>query len=120
MSKNIDVFPAVAKLIFVDSLSDIESFSTIGDTPKGTRSVDRCRVVVLNDVLMIAVDSPEGPQLVFRERAREVYKTKPVYRVITEKGKLVAFSKDDNCGCGSRLRGWNPYGAFARSEKDPE
>jgi hypothetical protein len=35
--------------------------------------------------------------------------SKKTYKLTTESGKMLAFQKDTNCGCGSRLRSWNPY-----------
>ena len=38
--------------------------------------------------------------------------------IVTKTGKMVAFKLDRNCGCGSRLRAWNPY-RHVYSSKDP-
>ena len=62
-------------------------------------------------MLMVALDSPEGPKLVFREACHSYDRDEnKIHRAITESGKIISFRKDDNCGCGSRLRTWNPYG----------
>jgi hypothetical protein len=37
---------------------------------------------------------------------------------VMKTGKTLAFKKDTNCGCGSSLRGWNPYRTLS-SMKDP-
>jgi len=39
-------------------------------------------------------------------------------QLLTESGKGLAFRRQDNCGCGSRLRAWNPYKTL-NSIKDP-
>lgn len=119
MRKQLDVFPAIVKVISPGSLSDLSQASVTGDLPQGTRKVDRCRVVVLNNQVMIAVDSPEGPQLVFREKVEEMINEKGLDRIKTESGKMLAFIKDTNCGCGSRLRSWNPFGGVVSSSEDP-
>jgi hypothetical protein len=104
-----DVFPAVVTLADPDSLEDIETLLPRGGAPKGSRKVDACRVTVLDGLLLIAVDSPSGPRLVFKEKVEFYSKKDRIHRVKTETGKYVAFSKDNNCGCGSKLRTWNPY-----------
>lgn len=119
MRKIVDVFPAVVKLAPPGSLSDITMLKTTGDAPQGTRKLDRCRVAIVNDTILIAVDSPEGPKLVFREKVVEMINEKGLDRVKTESGKMLAFVKDTNCGCGSRLRSWNPFGNVVSSTEDP-
>jgi hypothetical protein len=111
MNVKADVFPAVIALAEPGSLENYMELTPKGAAPKGTRRLDRCRVVVFNDMLMVAIDSPEGAKLVFREACHSYIKDdQKIHRVITESGKIVSFRKDDNCGCGSRLRTWNPYG----------
>ena len=120
MRKSIDVFPALIKLAPPGSLEDFTQLQTKGDTPQGTRRVDRSRAVIIDDVLIIAQDSPEGPKVVFQEKVAEVSQEKKTSHVLTVSGKIIAVTKDDNCGCGSRLRGWNPYGsAIVMSSEDP-
>jgi hypothetical protein len=119
VKKSVDVFPAVVKLAPPGSLSDITMLKTIGDTPQGTRKLDRCRAVVLQNTLLIAEDSPEGPKIVFREEIDLMVQDKKTTHILTVSGKIIAFMKDDNCGCGSRLRSWNPYGSFISSGEDP-
>jgi len=104
-----DVFPAVATLADPDSLEDIETLLPRGGAPKGSRKVDACRITIIDGLLLIAVDSPTGPRLVFKEKVESYSKSDRVHRVKTETGKFIAFGKDNNCGCGSRLRTWNPY-----------
>jgi hypothetical protein len=108
---NIDIFPAVLRIAPPQTLSDISDLLPRGDAPKGTRRLDRCRAVIINQTLVVAVDSPTGPEIVFREKLIE-QQTNSVERytqVRTESDKVIVISKDENCGCGSRLRGWNPY-----------
>jgi hypothetical protein len=113
-----DVFPAVVALAEPDSMEDIRELMPKGSAPKGTRRLDRCRVVVFNNQVLIAVDSPSGPNLVFKEAITFYEKFEKIHRVITENGKLIAFRKDDNCGCGSRLRSWSPYGSTLVAQGD--
>lgn len=117
--KRVDVFPAIVRVAPPGSLDDIADLKVVGAAPPGSRSLDRCRVVILKDVIMIANDSPSGPQLVFREKVTETRHEGKMSYVRTESGKILAFTKDENCGCGSRLRSWNPYGNIIMSNQDP-
>jgi hypothetical protein len=75
---------------------------------------------VIENVLLIAQDSPEGPKVIFREKVQELSNEGKTTNILTESGKIIAILKDDNCGCGSRLRGWNPRGsAVVTSSEDP-
>jgi len=118
--KTMDVFPAIIRLAPPGSLSDITELKIIGDVPQGTRKVDTARAVVIQDTLIIGVDSPEGTQVVFKEKITKLEKLDKIHYILTESGKIVAVAKDNNCGCGTRLRGWNPYGSFISSSQDPE
>jgi hypothetical protein len=120
MRKAFDVFPAIIRLAPAGSLSDITELNIIGDVPQGTRRVDTARAVLLGDMLLIAVDSPEGTQVVFRERVTQTESDGKVHYALTESGKILAIVKDNNCGCGTRLRSWNPYGSYIPSSQDPE
>lgn len=120
MRKAFDVFPAIVRLAPAGSLSDITQLTIIGDAPQGTRRVDTCRVVLLGDTLLIAVDSPEGTQIVFREKVVQTEAEGKVHYALTESGKILAITKDNNCGCGTRLRSWNPYGSYISSSQDPK
>ena len=115
-----DVFPAVLTIAEPGSLEDINKLLPRGGAPKGSRKLDRCRIVVSNEQIFIAVDDPSGPKLVFRENVTFYERTEKIHRVITESGKLMAFRKDDNCGCGSRLRSWSPYGNILMAQSDGE
>lgn len=74
---------------------------------------------MIYDTLLIAVDSPEGFDIVFREKVTSFAENDKIYRFLTESGKILAAQKDRNCGCGSRLRSWNPLGNDLFSDKDP-
>jgi hypothetical protein len=120
MRKSIDVFPAVIRLAEPGSLEDYTQLTIRGDAPQGTRRVDRTRAVVIANVLIIAQDSPEGPKVIFREQVQDMSQENKVTHILTASGKIIAIFKDDNCGCGSRLRGWNPASsAIVTSSEDP-
>lgn len=115
-----DVFPAVVWLAPPNSIG-LDELKILGPCPEGTRKVDRVRVVLLGDIILIAQDTPEGPKLVFKEKYLYRHVEDKNQAVLTDSGKVIAFKKDSSCGCGSRLRGWNPYGqnSSVYSSQDP-
>jgi hypothetical protein len=121
MFRRIDVFPAIIYLAEPESLDSYLDLEFSGPKPPKTRKVDRARVTIFDDKLFIVVDSPEGPKLVFRELLTEFSEDKTLksHHALTESGKIVVFSKDVNCGCGSRLRSWSPLGKNVSSSADP-
>lgn len=121
-----DLFPAKIRVCVGENVSD-EEYETIGVMTRvpGSRLVDSVRVILTDVTIMIAADSENGPMLIFREKyikeSLSPEKPKPnrgVTRLKTETGKVIIMEKDANCGCGSRLRGWNPYNT-AYSTNDP-
>jgi hypothetical protein len=110
MTVRADVFPARIAIASPNSIEDESLFTALSPLTAGIRKLDRCRVVVFQDKIHIAVDSPEGPKLVFKEAITAFIREGKTFRVVTETGKIIAFQKDKNCGCGSRLRSWTPYG----------
>ena len=121
-----DLFPARVRVCLGENVSD-EEYENISVMTRvqGSRLVDAVRVILTDVTIMIAADSDKGPILIFREKyVKESLlpeKPKPsrgVTRLRTESGKVVIMEKDANCGCGSRLRGWNPYNT-AYSTNDP-
>lgn len=109
-----DVYPAIISIAPPNTVDDETTFrATYRDThPQGTRTIDRARIVILEDKVLIAVDSPTGPTLVFRESILSYAKNKELreHYITTTSGKAIAVAKDHNCGCGSRLRSWTPLG----------
>jgi hypothetical protein len=109
----VDVFPAHVAVAPAGLLTDISTLKSDPPT-EGATYLQTARVVMTETDVYIAIDSNQGPVIAFMEPyLRENYyqpasKTDD-YRVMTSTGKMVAFKKDENCGCGSRLRGWNPY-----------
>ena len=121
-----DLFPARVRVCLGENVSD-EEYENISVMTRvqGSRLVDAVRVILTDVTIMIAADSDKGPILIFREKyVKESLlpeKPKPnrgVTRLKTETGKVIIMEKDANCGCGSRLRGWNPYNT-AYSTNDP-
>lgn len=110
-----DLFPARVRVIPADSVTSSEfAEATVLTRIAGSRMVDAVRIVISDDTVMIAADSSQGPMLIFREKYStenlDLKKDRKAFsRLVTDSGKMLVFHKDDNCGCGSRLRGWNPY-----------
>lgn len=96
---------------------------TVTSAVPHARRVDAVRVIITDELVLIAGDSASGPVLIFRERysPENLHLQKlrqKVSRVTTFTGKIILLQKDENCGCGSRLKTWNPYGVV-HSSKDP-
>ncbi len=115
-----DVFPADLCAAPADYVGELTPTTNADNTFR----VDTCRVVLTPTHVLVATDSPQGPQVVFREpyvtfdRAARPSETSTV---TTESGKRLAFRKNETCGCGSRLRSWNPSRTVATlySSRDP-
>ena len=107
----IDRFPCHLAAISAGKLEDIAQLRSFEPTP-GANYLEITRVIVTDEHIVVAKDGPDGPQIVFREAYEEVYPSEKATedtKVVTKSGKMVAFKRDTGCGCGSRLRGWNPY-----------
>ena len=121
-----DVYPAKALVAPQRREIDTYEFATMNLTTeiKDSRRVNDVRVVITDEVVMIAADSSSGPMLIFQERYNPeslvLDKDKrSLSRIQTVSGKSIVFSKDEaSCGCGGKLRAWNPY-RTVYSSKDP-
>lgn len=108
-----DLFPAHVAAAPPGLLEDPLTL-TSSPAPDGAYYIATARVIVTDTRIVIAQDSPDGASIIFNEPydLDNFYKsTKPELDsiLITNSGKVLAFKKDTNCGCGSRLRSWNPY-----------
>ena len=121
MIRKIDVFPAIIFISEPNSVNSPLELTFSGPKPPKTRKVDRARVAIWQEKLHIVIDSPEGPKLVFREKITEYEDNlaEKSHHATTETGKTVVFGKDLNCGCGSRLRSWSPFGKSVYATGDP-
>ena len=115
----LDRFPCHLSAMAADKIEDVTTMRSFEPTP-GSTYLEITRVIVTDEHVLVAKDGPEGPQIVFRETYEEFIPSKEATKdsfVVTSSGKMLAFKKDRGCGCGSRLRGWNPYGIL-NSMKD--
>ena len=118
----VDIFPAHVQVAPPNVFTDVHTLNSYPHQ-EGAFYVGTTRVILMdveaNKVVLVAQDSPQGAQIVFKERINTfIDEIDGTYRLITVSGKTLAFSKDTNCGCGSRLRSWNPYRTL-QSIKDP-
>lgn len=116
-----DVFPANFTITPPNLLTDVHDLSPISPPPGGAL-VQTTRVIITETNITVAQDAPSGAQIIFNERYTFFEKAKKdteTSYIITENGKFIAFRKDTNCGCGSRLRSWNPYKTL-NSIRDPK
>lgn len=120
----IDTFPALVAIAapgLVEVHTDLRSAPTI----EGAYQIATCRVIVTEDRILIARDSSSGPKVVFSEAYDPESFHKAPNRaedshVLTLSGKAIAFRRDEQCGCGSRLRSWAPFkNNIVQSSKNP-
>ena len=110
-----DIFPAHISVAPAEYTSDVMSVDAESN-PDGVFYRDITRILIVEDdkgsIIWVAQDTPTGVSLIFQERL-DVYipgaKNSDQFRGKTISGKVFAFRKDSNCGCGSRLKSWNPY-----------
>lgn len=113
-----DLFPALVT-IYPPHLLDghefpFESFGVFNDG--GSRFFES-RVIVHNNQVIVGSDTARGAQTMYKAQVQSVSKIAEYTRVLTVDGNLVVFAPSKGCGCGSRLRSWNPYGNIVRSSR---
>ena len=114
----LDRFPCHLVAIAAGKIDDVVTLRSFEPTP-GATYLEITRVIITDEYIMVAKDGPDGPQIVFREAYSTFIPSKKADEdsfVVTSSGKMLAFKKDRGCGCGSRLRGWNPYKTLASME----
>lgn len=119
-----DLFPCYATVFPVEHETPNEELRSAPPTPGGA-NFTIARVVVTSERVIIALDGSSGPKIVYDEAidpATHFRADKPRDKdsfVTTINGQKVVYKKDTACGCGSRLKSWNPAGAIVNSIKDP-
>jgi hypothetical protein len=107
----LDRFPCHLAAIGPGKIEDVTTMRSFEPT-QGSNYLEITRVIITDTQIIVAKDGHDGPQIVFREVYDEFIPSSEPTKdsfVVTESGKMLAFKKDTGCGCGSRLRGWNPY-----------
>ena len=106
-----DRFPCDLVAVAAGFTEDVTTLQSRPPT-QDAKYLDVTRVIITDETILVAKDSPQGAQIVFRETYETFTPSKDAGEdsyVVTSSGKMLAFRKDRGCGCGSRLRGWNPY-----------
>lgn len=106
-----DLFPAHVSAAPANLIPEPTEFTSLS-TIEGTYQLDTARVIITQTHILIAQDTPSGAQIVFNEEYQNFYQSAAPNLdsvVVTKSLKVLAFKKDESCGCGSRLRSWNPY-----------
>lgn len=107
-----DIFPAHFSGTAASNFPDVYALNSITTNVPKVVYLSTTRVVVTETHVTVAQDSPDGAQIVFHEPYSQLIRPEErdgTFRVVTPTGKFLAFQKDTACGCGSRLRSWNPY-----------
>lgn len=113
-----DLFPALVAVYPPSVVFQWKTpFSNVGIAEKGGTKFYESRVIVHKNLVTVGIDSPRGCQTVYQAPVVEVFKEAEYTRVLTDDGTLVVFAKSKGCGCGSKLRSWNPYGRVSRSSR---
>lgn len=123
MSVKHDIFPAFVALLPAEDPTPLTDLRSGPLFPKTARQVITARVVVFNKRITIAIDGNDGPKIIFNQEVDpttflKAAKPSEDSYIQTLKGVKIAYRKDENCGCGSRLRSWNPYRTL-NSKNDP-
>lgn len=70
----------------------------------------RSRAIVSEDTIYSYIDTFDGPQLDFEYRLEDFYGDNKVgFTAVTSDGYIVQLSRSQDCLCGSRLRGFDPF-----------
>lgn len=107
----LDRFPCHLAAIAAGEVDDVSTMTSFEPTP-GSTYLEITRVIVTDEQVIVAKDGHDGPQIVFQEKYETFIPSEKSIEdsfVVTSSGKMLVFKKDTGCGCGSRLRGWNPY-----------
>lgn len=103
------------------------NYTQTGDT----RQLTRARVIVTGDApdsparVYVYLDSGDGPKCVYSapattytparraSRLRELYTPETRTHTIQTPTTLIAATREGGCGCGSRLKSFNPFPSMA-------
>ena len=115
-----DIFPAVISMTTTEPTPEAPLYAANPSTVLNARRLDRARVVTTEDRIIIAVDAPEGPLVIFNQpydqstakivKSRTVDSTLVTLDTDSSSPVYIAYRKSEDCSCGSRLRGWRPFG----------
>lgn len=129
-----DVFPAILVVAPADSPHPATILSyPQPDDPHGRRLLDKVRVLVAEDTVYVFADSSAGPQLIFSESLQDYTAPVPLHRrrtrdaskpsealAVTGSGKSLAWARQGGCGCGSRLKTFDPFKVILATARTSE
>ena len=116
-----DIFPAVVSMTSTEPTPEAPLTASNPATTLNARRLDRARVITTDERIIVAMDSPEGPVIVFNQAYDQ--ETAHIAKGKTADSTMVtlyqedanqiyiAYRKSEDCSCGSRLRGWRPFGS---------
>lgn len=118
-----DVFPSFITFIASDNPTPLSEMTSAPPFPKDAPSFDKARVIIDGHMITVAIDGDDGPRIIFRDAIdpnsfQKAANRSEDSRISTVSGKKIVYRKNDACGCGSRLKSWNPYNTL-RSTADP-
>lgn len=79
--------------------------------------IEGARVILHENRVLIAIDDEIEAKVIFFEKydISDISKNpEEISTIYTKSGKMIVFNENRTCGCGSRLRGWNPYKTLKR------
>lgn len=128
-----DVYPASLVVAPASSPEPASALRLPGpDDPHGRRRLDKVRVLVTDTHVYVFEDSSNGPQVIFSETFTDYTPPIPQHRrrvrdamnpseatLTTQSGKTLAFSRQSGCGCGSRLKTFDPFKIIVAAARKP-
>lgn len=124
-----DLFPAFVSVAPAAHPLPVSELVSAPPSP-GARQIDSCRIVITVDParVIVVMDFPSGPLVLLNapydpDLSPAALQKSPTRatdsHLTTSSGEKLAFRKDTECGCGSRLRSWSPYSVVpARTETE--
>lgn len=79
--------------------------ATVTDTEDGKVFGDELRVVVTENCLYVLQDTPDGPEMLFKEMTRTFSGTNKTGYTVETFYNIYQIKRAANCGCGAMLRG---------------
>lgn len=125
-----DIFPAVISMTKTEPTSNAPLAASNPASVLKASKVDRARVIVTGEPrprIIVAVDSPTGPLVIFnqaydpstatraRNKDQDSFLTTTPDPSSNDQPIYVAYARYQDCSCGSRLRGWNPFNTVTSS-----
>jgi hypothetical protein len=106
-----DLFPAYVAILPRGDDTPNRDMTASPLFPRHALQIQKARIIVFDDYVIIVTDSDNGAHVVLEEAIQpDTYlKTATHSYVVTKTGAKITYTKDTNCGCGSRLKSWNPY-----------